>query len=58
MNITYDFIFQRTPCTILTVDTVDILGNHRMTLDKETKKERLEAKTMASIGIYQKVFVV
>lgn len=55
MNISYDFIFPGAPCSILSVDTADILGTHKMSLDKETTKIRLEAVTLREMGIQQRV---
>lgn len=58
MNISYDLVFEKAPCAILSVDTVDILGTHKMSLDKETTRMRLEAGTLREMGVQQKVRVV
>lgn len=50
MNITYDVVFPKAPCSILTVDTTDILGSHKSSLERETTKIRLEAETMREMG--------
>ena len=55
MNITYDFVFQKAPCSIMSVDTVDILGSHKVSLEKETTKIRLEANTLRELGIQKLV---
>ncbi len=55
MTITYDFVFQHAPCAILTVDTVDILGSHKASLEKETTKIRLESETGREMGLQKGV---
>jgi hypothetical protein len=55
MNISYDFVFPKAPCSILSVDTTDILGTHKSSLDKETTKIRLEAGTSRELGVQEEV---
>lgn len=55
MTISYDFVFPRAPCSILSVDTTDILGTHKSSLDKETTKIRLEGGTTRELGIQEQV---
>jgi len=55
MTISYDFVFPKAPCSILSVDTTDILGTHKSSLDKETTKIRLEAKTLRELGVQEEV---
>ncbi len=50
MNISYDFVFPHAPCAILSVDTVDILGSHKVSLEKQTTKLRLEGETGRELG--------
>lgn len=58
MNISYDFSFPHAPCSILTVDTVDILGSHKISLEKGTQKERLAANAFKNLGIYHTVLII
>ena len=55
MNITYDFTLYKTPCSILSVDSVDILGTHKISLDKSAVKIRLEPNTQREMGQQEEV---
>jgi len=55
MNISYDIIFPKAPCSIISVHTVDILGTHKMSLDKESTRIRLESSTLREMGTQQRV---